>query len=121
VNSHLWFALPLRVVNPLNTREHWAKRAKRTAAQRAAVTLQLKLGPIRPPPLPLAVTFTRLAPRPFDDDGLAAAFKGMRDAVAAFYDCDDGPKETRLRWRYEQKRGEPRQYAVEVRLEPQHE
>ena len=119
MTTHLWFTLPLRVVNPLNTREFWAKRAKRTATQRAAVTLQLKLGPIRPPPLPLVVTMTRIAPRAFDDDGLPGSFKGVRDAIAACYGVDDGPKETRLRWVYAHRKGEPRQYAIEVKLEPQ--
>ena len=118
MNSHLWFTLPLRLVNALNRREHWATKAKRSAAHRHAVTMQLKAGRIRPPPLPLVVTMTRVAPRAFDDDALPGSFKAVRDAVAAFYGVDDGPKETRLRWRYAYRRGEPKQYAIEVGLAP---
>ena len=108
--------LPLRVINPLNVREFWAKRAKRTAAHRLAVRVALLGLDLPPPPLPCVVTFTRIAPRPFDDDGLAASMKGCRDSVAAHYGVDDGPRGP-IQWVYAQRRGKPREYAVEVRLE----
>lgn len=113
--TYFWTTLPLRVVNTLNRREHWAVRAKRNAAHRQAVTLRLRTSRSPPPPLPLVVTLVRIAPRPFDDDGTVASLKAVRDAVAAFYCVDDGPGETRLVWRYGYRQGA---YAVEVRLEP---
>jgi hypothetical protein len=37
-----------------------------------------------------AVVLTRVSPRPFDDDNLAAAFKSIRDGMATRWDIDDG-------------------------------
>jgi hypothetical protein len=37
-----------------------------------------------------AVVLTRVSPRPFDDDNLAAAFKSVRDGMAARWEVDDG-------------------------------
>jgi len=37
-----------------------------------------------------AVVLTRVSPRPFDDDNLAAAFKSIRDGMAARWEVDDG-------------------------------
>lgn len=62
------------------------------------------------------VTLTRIAPGTLDDDGLAAAFKAVRDGLtdALGFASDSDP---RLRWRYGQHRGHAGQYAVRVRLE----
>lgn len=106
------YVLPLRVVNTLNRREHWGPRSKRNAAHRAAVAMRLRLEP--PPPLPVVVTLTRVAPKPFDSDGLWASLKAVRDAIAAHYGVDDGPTETRIQWHYAARRGEVRQYGVEI-------
>jgi len=108
------YLLPLRVVNTANRREHWAPRAKRNAAHRAAVAMRLRLSP--PPPLPVVVTLTRVAPKPFDFDGTVISLKSIRDAVAAHYGVDDGPSETRIRWEYAARRGDVRQYGVEIEV-----
>lgn len=64
----------------------------------------------------LVVTLTRIAPGTLDDDGLAAAFKAVRDGLtdALGFRSDADP---RLRWRYGQHRGDRAQYAVRVHLE----
>ncbi len=65
----------------------------------------------------LVITLTRIAPRELDGhDNLRTAMKhvvdGITDALGLKSDRDP-----RLTWAYEQERGRPRQYAVEVLLE----
>lgn len=61
-----------------------------------------------------AVTFTREGVRLLDDDNLAAAFKRVRDHVAAWLGTGDAP-DAPVAWRYAQRRAKG--YAVEVRVE----
>lgn len=85
-----------------NLREHWAVKAKRTKAQRAAVARKMPkwtAGPL------LIVRLTRVAFRSLDTDNLAAALKGHRDAVAACLRVDDASP--LVRWEYHQAKGEP--------------
>ena len=67
------------------------------------------------PEPPLTITLTRIGPRTLDDDNLAGGFKHVRDGVADWLGIDDGDK--RLTWRYEQRKGAPKEYAAEVRIE----
>jgi hypothetical protein len=60
------------------------------------------------------VTFTREGLRSLDDDNLAAAFKRVRDHVAAWLGTGDAP-DAPVAWRYAQRRAKA--YAVEVRVE----
>ena len=111
----------LRVVNGANTREHFQTRARRARTQRA--TLRARLGPelvreaLTKPQGPWVVTFTRVAPRPFDDDGLAISFKHLRDEVTGLLGHDDAPSSP-IRWRYLQERGAPKTYAVRIEVAP---
>jgi hypothetical protein len=66
---------------------------------------------------PQTVTLTRIAPRAFDDDNLAASFKAVRDGVADALGVKDN--DSRVRWVYAQRRGLPREYSVEIRIEPE--
>lgn len=102
----------------LNARVHWTRRAARAKKERAIVATVLRCqwtpydegsGP------PTTCTLARIAPRMLDDDNLQGAFKSIRDEVAAFFGVDDGPRGP-IAWRYEQRKGQPRQYAVEIRL-----
>lgn len=115
------FTVPIQLRGSLNSREHWAQRAKRVKAERNAVracaprpgvwfdAYHAGAGP------GWVVTLTRVAPRELDDDNLVGRLKGVRDEVAALIGVDDGDK--RVAWRYQQRKGEPRQYAVEVQVE----
>lgn len=62
------------------------------------------------------ITLTRIAPRAFDDDNLAASFKALRDGVADGLTVDDG--DPRVTWRYAQRRGKAREYAVIIEIVP---
>ncbi|MEK9722414.1 MAG: hypothetical protein VW405_02865 [Rhodospirillaceae bacterium] len=109
----LSFTAPIRLVSEANTREHWAKKAKRAKAQRAAALMAMRAAGSAKIEPPYVVVLTRIAPRVLDDDNLARAFKAVRDGVAEALRVDDG--DTRqIRWAYRQERGEPKEHAVRV-------
>lgn len=103
----------LRLVNVANAREHWATRKRRVAREHAAVNAALR-GVSLPAGPRWTVTITREGRGLLDDDGLAIAGKGVRDALAAALGVDDGPRGP-VAWRYAQRRAKG--YAVEVRVE----
>lgn len=105
--------LPLKTKSALNVRGHWGARAGRSKRERATTRLALEDRP--PPPLPVVVTLTRVAPRQLDGDNLQGSLKAIRDEVARWLGSGDSPKDEIL-WRYEQRRGEPKAYAVEVHI-----
>lgn len=101
--------IPMRTVSESNGREHWASKAKRVKQQRTAshlVTRQLLC------PMPIEVTLTRVAPRALDDDNLRGCLKAVRDGVADAFGVNDN--DPRVVWVYAQRRGKPREYAVEI-------
>ncbi len=75
--------LYLTLPSMANSRMHWAAKARIVKKQRSAVSNALFGLPT--PPLPVTVTFTRIAPRRLDDDNLAMSCKGVRDAVAEWF------------------------------------
>jgi len=80
------------------TKEHPMARAGRVALVHERVREALCAQPVTPPMLadPLGtghqvvvVRMTRLSPQGLDDDNLASAMKGCRDAIAAWLGVDD--------------------------------
>lgn len=109
--------LPLRTVNSLNVREHWAKRAKRAKAERkdayyGASDALPRLTTV----MPLTLLITRIAPRVMDDDGCIASMKNIRDGIADWLGVNDGSDA--VKWTYAQRKGEPKEYAVEIEIVP---
>lgn len=100
--------VPIRTYSTLNSRVHWAERAKRTKREREAVTLALLGRPLR---IPCTVTLTRIGPRKLDGDNLQGALKGVRDAVATAFRLDDA--DPRITWEYGQEKGD---YAVRIEI-----
>ncbi len=109
-------AIPLKLGAALNARVHWTARAKRSKTERAIVGAALRHHPFTAEETPSTCTLVRVAPRALDDDNLAGAFKSIRDEVASFFDVDDGPKGP-IAWHYAQRKGEPKQYGIEIKLE----
>ena len=113
---HVVVDIPLRLVSAANLREHWRTRDRRVRAEREAAAYLCRT---QPGWRPLAagesvdVELLRIAPRALDDDNLAAAFKGVRDQVAAELGlaADNDP---RASWHYHQQRGRPREYAIRI-------
>jgi len=123
ISPHMSVTVPIRTVSESNSREHWAKRAKRAKAQRGAVVLTLRsvtLGEVRNRWIyeacmlrGLVVTLTRIAPRALDDDNLRGALKAVRDGVADWLGLASD-RDPRITWQYSQERGVPHEYAVRV-------
>lgn len=92
-------------VSEANSRDHHHTRAARVRRQREAVTSRLEgLHPEDRYHLAarrVRCTLTRLGARALDDDNLTGALKGVRDAVAAWLGCDDGPSGP-VTWAYGQ-------------------
>jgi len=115
--------LPLRLVSLLNKREHHMAAANRAASHRNAVRIAVRTLPLaramrlgERAGLQLLVTITRVAPRELDDDNLTASAKHVRDGVADALGLASD-RDQRVLWRVQQRRGEPREYAAEVRIE----
>ena len=106
--------IPVRIESSLNLREHFRKKANRNSSHRASAWFALKGAKVRPA-LPCTVTLTRIAPRQLDDDNLAGGFKSVRDGIADWLGVDD--RDPRVKWRYEQERGKPRQYTAMATIE----
>jgi len=101
--------LDLRTVSLSNTREHWAKRAKRAKHHRQCAWY------VTPSyPLPCIVRLIRIAPRALDDDNLTGALKSVRDGVADGLGVDD--RDPRVSWEYAQERGKAGEYAVRIEI-----
>jgi len=112
------FTIPIRTVSTLNAREHHHARARRVKAEREATAWAWKMwGPRRGSgwDYPITVTFTRIAPRLLDDDGCVAAMKAARDQVADELGLPND-RDPRVQWRYAQKKGGVREYAVLVEI-----
>ncbi len=117
--------LDVRLVSTANRREHWAEKHRREGLQVALLDLRAKQDLARCE-LPCTVTLTRIAPRPLDDDNLAAAFKHIRDYVASQlvpatqanqHGRRGDDSDERITWRYAQERGMPKEYGVRVEVD----
>lgn len=95
--------VPIRTAPGMNVREPWQARTARVKKERIATAWILTR--VRKPALPCSVLLTRIAPSSgLDDDNLAGALKGVRDAVAKWLGVDDR-KSLTVRYRYAQARG----------------
>ena len=95
---------PLRVVSEANQREHWAAKAKRQKAHRAAAHLLILQAQraLAWPETRKRVLLTRIGARMLDDDNLAGAFKAVRDGIADGLGINDGSDA--VQWRYAQEK-----------------
>lgn len=90
-------------------------RARRVRKERDATAWVLL--PHKRPALPCTVTLTRVAPSSGLDshDNLRSGLKGVVDQVADWLKVDD--RDPRVQWCYAQRRGRPKEYAVEILVE----
>ncbi len=106
--------IPIRTVSELNQAEHWTKRHRRRKKQKREVFYELASASTKKPSLPCDIWLTRIAPRKMDGDNLQSSFKAVRDAIADWMGFDDG--DDRLQWRYDQRSGEPKEYAILIQI-----
>lgn len=109
--------IPILTKTPNGSRGSWAAHAARRRRERQTVRACLSIH--RPAALPVVVTLIRMSPRPLDDDNNVASFKSVRDEVALWLGVDDGPRETRVRWLYDQEHthkvnGAPAQKGIRI-------
>ena len=109
----------IRSLNTLS--EHWGSRQTRRARERRVIAKALEGRKL--PPLPVRVTFTRLAFRYLDSDNLAIAFKTIRDGLADVYGVGDSPRDP-IDWAYSQEvrrvRGRDGRWRSWFRVEVRH-
>ena len=103
--------IAMKLVNPLNNRQHWRVVSRRGKEQKDRVGLYL--GFHGAPKTPVLVTLTRVGKRKMDSDGLAASCKHVRDSIASWLGVDDGD-ETRVLWKYAQEIG--KDYACRIEI-----
>lgn len=118
--------VPVKTTNPNNGAQGFSRnaafaKARRRKVQRTAAFLRVRSAMPRTwldaPPWPLVVTVRRVAPSQGLDphDGLGAALKGIIDGVADALGLKND-RDPRVTWRLEQRRGNPREYLVEVTI-----
>ena len=124
--DELVVTIPLHIFSEANERGAWHASARRTRDHRRLVEAVLRTK--RRPALPAVVTLVRIAPCALDDDNLARAMKGIRDEVAVWLcpvvvqkgkrrgQLTGNDRDPRVTWRVAQRRGRPREYAVEIHV-----
>jgi hypothetical protein len=111
--------MPIKIVSENNLSEHWTKKHRRHVVQKKTVKYYFSLLEDIPHP-PCHIILTRISPRLLDFDNLTGSLKWILDAV-----CDqlipglkpgraDGDK--RLSFEYQQKKGLPRQYGIQIEI-----
>lgn len=86
------FTIPrMRLVNTSNVREHWSKRAERTATERlAARTLTRRALDGADMAQPYTCTITRIGPGKADRSNLFVMCKGLEDGICDALGVNDG-------------------------------
>lgn len=110
--------IPMHVPSAANLREHWATKHRRVSRQRLVVGAEVRNAlHARHVLPPIEVSLCRVAPRPLDGDNLQSAFKSIRDGVTDGLGLRDDRERVGLSWSYSQRKGKPKEHAVEIRVE----
>lgn len=105
--------LPIRTKNPTNgSHGHWRVQAAIRKRQRGETRLLMGSLTVA---FPVVINLTRISPRELDDDNLRPALKSIRDGITDALGLKDD-RDKRLTWTYDQRRGKPKEYAVEVAI-----
>ena len=122
--SVVYFAIfPIKIVSEGNIHENHWKAYARHKQQKALIHAYL----LRDRPqitLPCKIYLTRIAPRKLDaHDNLRFALKWVVDSLASYVfpdkkagRADDSPQ---IEWIYEQKKGLPKEYALQITITTQ--
>lgn len=117
------FALPLRLVAQVNSREHWRTTNKRAQVQKittwaiataALHRVRCKYDDVFQPSVhaPYRVRIVRVGPKRMDDDNVIGSAKAVRDTIAKILGVDDGDRAA-IRFTYGQALGP---FGVEVTI-----
>lgn len=116
------FVIPIKTTNPNNgatgnTRLAGIIRSNKRKKQRETARVHTLAAVGLSPSFPLGVTVVRVAPSNGLDphDGLGAALKGVIDGVADGLGLTND-RDPRVTWVLGQRRGKPKEYAVEIQI-----
>lgn len=108
--------IPVRLVSEGNMRQHWTKAHKRKKDVQRTIILFLQ--PHKKPSLPCRITLTRIAPRSLDMDNLATCLKSSIDCIADWLlpgmAAGRADGDVKLEFMWDQRKGDPKEYALEV-------
>ena len=114
----------MNIVSEANCNDHFRVKAKRHKIQKSIIWAYMKR--LQIPPMPVIVTLTRYAPRPYDDDNLIPAFKYIRDAVSEHilgevdnkkYRPGRADSDPRIKWKYSQEKTIQEENYITISLE----
>ena len=112
------------IVSESNSSEHYLVKSKRHKIQKHIVWAYLKRIPI--PQMPITVTLTRYAPRPYDGDNVIPAFKYVRDAISEYilgevdnkkYRPGRADSDPRIKWKYSQEKTTHEENYIKILVE----
>jgi len=112
--------LPLRIISEANLQQNWREKYKRQ--QGINMILRLSLNPHLAKTkitLPCAVCFTRIAPRPLDEDNLLFALKNQRDEVTQLLTGKTrgrGDEGDLIKFSYAQQKSKEGKYALKLEI-----
>lgn len=109
------FEIFIKTKCSLNSRMHWAQRARLVKAERRAARIVAMFN-VKGGRIPSSVKLTRkYCGKPLDDDNLRGYLKGCRDGLADVFGVDDG--DARIVWQYAQRKVAKRSdFGVEVEI-----
>lgn len=113
--------LPIKTVSEANlSREHWTKKHKRHKLQKEAIRFALA-NRVTPDMLPCTIKLTRIAPRKLDQwENMPMSQKYILDAICELLvpnkAIGQADSDNRIQVRYEQIKGIPHEYAIEVEI-----
>ena len=112
--------LPVKTISEANmTGEHWTKKHKRHQMQKIWIKKAF-LDHKKKIETPCIVELTRVASRKIDSDNLSSAFKWIRDEIGAqltgIMIPGRGDDDDDITWKYAQEKGEPKEYAIKIRI-----
>jgi hypothetical protein len=106
------------MVSEANNRDHWSVKRKRQNLVNMMLRPHVIIAKDRVK-LPCKITMIRVSPRKLDEDNNIFNFKGIRDFIADQLIPDLAPgraddDRTLLHFDYGQKKGVPKEYAIEI-------
>jgi len=111
--------IPVRIFSEANLMEHWSVKHRRKKQQKLIIHTYLKKY-IKNRSLPVKIEICRIAPRQLDFDNLLGGLKTTIDTIADFFIPGLQPGRAdgsdQLEFTYSQKKGNPKEYAIELQI-----
>ena len=110
--------IPVKLITP-NQYEHWTRRNKRTKILRTIIGHRWNIDKPNVT-LPCLIKLTRIAPRKLDFDNLCSSQKFVCDVICDFVNpglqAGRADADKRIKIRYFQEKGEPKEHAIKIEI-----